>query len=415
MADGGVPDAGFLAWESAAVVVEGLPPCRPLDMIFGQAVGGIAYAVFRSDFDGVVNTGRDAPLRGTWKGVDIDGPLYSAEGALFVQDVAVLADWGGREYLETSWVRRPLQQGIDVLPVRGARGVYGDLYLPSSPPPWPIVIAIGGSEGGSAVTSELARTFVHDGYLVFALSYWGIETLPQNLERIPLEYFLSAIEVAKEYPGAKADKIAVIGVSRGSEAALLVGALSPQVKGVVSVVGSGLAWPAWENWSEPSWTFGDAGVSFVPWANVQPRRATREDGGVEVVLRDVWVDTLARAGAVELERAAIPVERIGGPVLLLAAQDDQVWPSCALSDVAWGRLVDAGHVGRFPLDGRECFAEAGHIMSPGYVGLPMGSTISVERADGGVFDVNGGSPQGNGVASRAAWRRTRAFLEAVLR
>ncbi len=73
------------------------------------------------------------------------------------------------------------------------------------------------------------------------------------------------------------------------------------------------------------------------------------------------------------------------------------------------------HVGRFPLDGRECYPGAGHALNPGYVGLPMGSTILVERPDGGVFDLYGGSPQANGQGARAAWKRTREFLEAALK
>ena len=129
---------------------------------------------------------------------------------------------------------------------------------------------------------------------------------------------------------------------------MLVGAVSSQVKGVVSVVGSGLSWPAWEVWTAPSWTFADAGVGYVPWANVPPVRRTYSDGGVEVTLREVWTETLRQAPAAAIEGAAIQVERIGGPVLLIGAQDDQVWPSCPLSDIAWGWLVDAGHVGRFP-------------------------------------------------------------------
>lgn len=413
-ADGGLPDAGFLAWQSAEVRVEGLPPCRPLDMIFGQAVGGFAYAVFRADFDGVVSTARDAPVSGSWRGVDIDGPLYSAEGGLFVQDVSVLADWGAADYLEVAWPRRALGVGVDVLPVRGARGVYGDLYLPATPPPWPIVIVLGGSEGGSVVTNEVARTFVHDGYLALALSYWGLETLPPRLEALPLEYFLSAIELAREYPGARADRVALIGVSRGAEAALLVAANSPRVSAVVSVVGSGVSWPAWEAWTQPSWTFADAGVPFVPWANVPPVQTTLDDGGVEVSTRALWLETLRRAPPAAVAAAAIPVEQIDGPVLLLGAQDDQVWPSCELSALAWDRLVDAGHAGRFPLDGLECYPAAGHILNPGYVGLPMGSARAVERPDGGVFDVYGGTVQGNGQGCRAAWGRTRAFLRAAL-
>jgi dienelactone hydrolase len=414
-ADGGVPDAGFLAWESAEIVVEGLPPCRPLDMIFGQAVGGFAYAVFRADFDGVVSTARHAPVSGSWRGIDPDGPIYSSEGGLFVQDVNVLADWGAAAYLEVTWPRRALSRGIDVLPVRGARGVYGDLYLPSTAGPWPILIAIGGSEGGSAVTNEIARTFVEQGYLVFALSYWGIETLPPRMESLPLEYFLAAIEVAKEYPGARVDRIGVIGASRGGEAALLLGSVSPQVKAVVSIVGSGLSWPAWEVWTGPTWTFQDAGVPYVPWANAPPVTRTLSDGGVEVTQREQWTEALRQASPQAVEAAVIPVERIAGPVLLLAAGDDQVWPSCPLSDVAWARLVDAGHVTRFPLDGRECYPDAGHALNPGFVGLPMGSTLYSERPDGGVFDRLGGSAQANGEGSRAAWRRASAFFEAALK
>jgi dienelactone hydrolase len=278
-----------------------------------------------------------------------------------------------------------------------------------------VLIALGGSEGGSAVANEVARTYVEQGYLVLALSYWKTEGLPQAFTRIPLEYFLEAIELVKEYPGARADRIGLIGLSRGAEAALLVGSVSPQVKAVVAVVPSGWSWPAFDVWTEPSWTFRDAGVPYVPWANAMPVQRARPDGGVEVVLRDVWGESLRRASATELEAATIPVERIEGPVLLLAAQDDQVWPSCDFAESTFSRLLDAGHAGRHPLDARVCFPGAGHVLNPGYVGLPMGLSASFEREDGGVFDVFGGTPQVNGRATREAWERTNAFLEAALR
>lgn len=412
--DGGVPDAGLLPWESAEVRVEGLPPCRPLDMIFGQAVGGLAYAVFQADVNGVVSTATQAPLRGSWSGIDVDGPIYSSEGGLFVQDVSVLADWGAADYLEVTWPRRALSVGVDVLPVRGARGVYGDLYLPNAAPPFPIIVAIGGSEGGSVVTNEVARTFVDQGYLVFALSYWGTEPLPLNIDRVPLEYFLNAIEVAKEYPGARQDRIGVIGLSRGSEAALLVAASSSDVKAVVSVVGSGFSWPAWQVWSEPSWTLADAGVPFVPWGNAAPTVRTASDGGVSERTRELWTEALRLASPAAIEAAEIRVETIGAPVLLFGASDDQVWPSCELSAVAWNRLVDAGHSARYPLDELVCFPGAGHVVNPGFVGLPMGSTVMTPRDDGG-FDDRGGSPKANAAASREAWRKTSAFFDATLR
>jgi hypothetical protein len=83
--------------------------------------------------------------------------------------------------------------------------------------------------------------------------------------------------------------------------------------------------------------------------------------------------------------------------------------------VAWNRLTDAGHDARFPLDGRECYPGAGHALNPGFVGLPLGDSLTQEREDGGVFDVLGGTVQANGQGSRAAWRRTVEFLEGALK
>ena len=37
-------------------------------------------------------------------------------------------------------------------------------------------------------------------------------------------------------------------------------------------------------------------------------------------------------------RATIPVERINGPVLLISGEDDQMWPSRTLAEIAMERL-----------------------------------------------------------------------------
>jgi hypothetical protein len=131
--------------------------------------------------------------------------------------------------------------------------------------------------------------------------------------------------------------------------------------------------------------------------------------------REAFTDAVRRAPPAQLEAAIIPVERINGPVLLLGASEDQVWPSCALSQIAWNRLVDAGHPARFPADENQCFIGAGHAVNPGLVGLPLAQTLAVERDDAGVFDTYGGTVQGNGIATREAFRQTTAFLERALK
>jgi hypothetical protein len=71
----------------------------------------------------------------------------------------------------------------------------------------------------------------------------------------------------------------------------------------------------------------------------------------------------------ELKRAEIPVERINGPVLLIAASDDAVWSSERLSKVAMERLERHGH----PYDDElVVYPEAGHLIQAPYVPAAWG-------------------------------------------
>ena len=56
-------------------------------------------------------------------------------------------------------------------------------------------------------------------------------------------------------------------------------------------------------------------------------------------LHGVMERTLAGETA---DAAAIPVERIAGPILLVAAQDDEMWPSVRMSRRMLDRLERAG-------------------------------------------------------------------------
>src|SRR3984885_10558791 len=51
-------------------------------------------------------------------------------------------------------------------------GLYAELYLPARKGPVPVLIALGGGEGGLESSSEMAVTFVPQGYAVLALAYW---------------------------------------------------------------------------------------------------------------------------------------------------------------------------------------------------------------------------------------------------
>lgn len=74
------------------------------------------------------------------------------------------------------------------------------------------------------------------------------------------------------------------------------------------------------------------------------RGANRPDrGGVDVAGEPVPPLPPTAMSADALRAAEIPVERINGPVLLIGADGDRVWPSSFLSRIAWDRLQREGH------------------------------------------------------------------------
>jgi dienelactone hydrolase len=108
------------------------------------------------------------------------------------------------------------------------------------------------------------------------------------------------------------------GISRGSEAALLLGAHCPDlVEGVVALVPSDVVHCAFPDCNGPSWTLDGT-----------PLPCTRQFEG---------------PNPTDEPASAIPVERIDGPVLLVCAEGDETWPSCPHARAIDQRLTDHGH------------------------------------------------------------------------
>ena len=58
------------------------------------------------------------------------------------------------------------------------------------------------------------------GYTTFAVQYFDAPGLPESLERIPLEYFDTAIQWPTNRAGVLDSGVGVLGISRGVEAVL---------------------------------------------------------------------------------------------------------------------------------------------------------------------------------------------------
>jgi dienelactone hydrolase len=286
-----------------------------------------ASAQFEATSAGEVSLGQPS-LGGSYSGVNPMGlftlmaPPTGSEAAAFIQaeagyDVDLQATVGGR-VAATATVRRqgPAAAGVVEKQLRPASGgIYGKVYLPKDTAGGrPAVLVFGGSDGG-LTTSFAAALLAAHGYPSLALAYFKAPGLPEDLNDIPLEYFTRALGVLRAQPGVDPRHVLVSGVSRGSEAALLLGAYFPRlVNGVIAGVPSPVVNPGWPDTSRPAWTLGGRPLPAVsPSEFGQPNPPGKA-------------------------QAVIPVERIRGPILLTCGELDRVWPSCRYSDAITARL-----------------------------------------------------------------------------
>jgi dienelactone hydrolase len=122
-------------------------------------------------------------------------------------------------------------------------GLVADL-LYDGDQPRKAIIMLGGSEGGKTWSRirQPVELLVQRGYAIFSLAYFKAQSLSGTLEEIPLEYFEKAFAWLSVQPGIVADKVAILGGSKGAEAALLLGSRYPQIKAIVAFSPSSVVW-----------------------------------------------------------------------------------------------------------------------------------------------------------------------------
>jgi dienelactone hydrolase len=373
-------------------------------------------AVFEADAEGTLDLARDAPISGSYQGVDRDGPVWSMVresddvGRTFGVDFAVERE--GAVVAEATLDRPPLDLELD-REVVSEDGLVAVLYTPEGPGPHPAVVVFGGSEGGIDSAEFNAARFGALGYAALAVAYFGLPGLPDTLTDVPLEYFDRALDWLAARPGIDGERIALSGGSRGGELVLMIAARRPDVRAVIAEVPSGVRWGSAGLEGRAAWTVGG---EPLPYLDAPPdAEAAREmlpGGGTGYRFTPIFEAALATATAAELEAAAIPVEDAEAAILLLGGADDGLWPSCALAGIAMERLEASGHAAEHG-DELLCFEETGH-----FIGMPgWATTESYAFPDDrfGAWLVMGGTAAGTAHAQRVADDRIRAFLDEHLR
>jgi len=285
----------------------------------------------------------------------------------------------------------------------------GTICAPASPGKHAAIVLLGGSEGGNSM-ERVASRFAQYGYVAASVAYFGIAGLPQALENVPVETVGKALDEVSRRPDVDANRIAVMGISKGGEFALLAASTYPQIHAVVAVVPSPFAWegiPQGPGEAGSSWTLNGKPVPYVHYTSAMGTLFGEAFATHKPLDLRKGYDDAMRVNGAQIPGAMFRLENIRGPILLLAADDDRIWNSPAQCEIAVRYLREHHH----PFaDGYVHYAGAGHL----FLFSSRGRALT-QVPEGPVTFLMGGSPQANVDAGNQAWSTIAKFLQDNLR
>lgn len=275
--------------------------------------------------------------------------------------------------------------------------VFGNYYPAPGPGRQPAILLLGGSEGGLGRDVRLqAMLLQRAGFNVLHLAYFNVPGKPSKLERVPLETFSTALDWLKARPNVDPNAIALVGYSKGAEAALLTATRYPGIRAVVAGMPSSVTWDAL---SMRSYIFG--GVSS--WTEDRRDVPSLAYGPGDDTDRLLPRFTNALATLDAHPEVVIPVERFAGRLLLVCGARDTLWPSCPMA----AQVAQRARRGGRPATELLTYPEAGHGV--------MGGPLPADHRLMHVWRTTGGAPGADAAARIDSWPRIVAFLNAALR
>lgn len=389
-----------------ATLTDGMP---------GGEMSASSHAIFQSDEDGNVDLVSQAPLFGTYEGIDPMGLFWSMhvqsqrfysphsldtfEFAPRSTEIHLSAEVHGKVIAKANVTRIFVSPEVSIEKIR-ENGLVGLYFYDPHAKPRPAVLVLGGSEGGIGSSSQFAALFASHGYPALALAYFQCDDLPDDIRQIPLEYIQNAIQWLKTQPQVHPEKIAVFGRSKGAELSLVMGSFDPDIRAVIASSPSSTVCIGCDTESadsdifspQSSWSFRGEPLPFVPWTETQSREAnerlqTKER--IDHLHKEAWKN------CEWMEDASIPFERIQGPILLLSSDDDHWWPSAEHCEQMVKRLRENS----FPHEVVHLrYENTGHMIRFPYI--PTTRT-----------QLNGGTAKNNAYACEHSWREVLLFLE----
>ena len=225
---------------------------------------------------------------------------------------------------------------------------------------------------------DRARLLAEHGAHAMAVRWFGGDGQAPGVCEIPLEVFTRALDRLEEEEGV--ERLAVIGLSKGAEAATLLACVDDRVDLTVAMSPTSVVWgnvgPGLDGES-PRRTarHGPGAASRCPSSRTTSRGMPEEESE-PIAYRSLYEVSMA-LDVDTAEAAAIPVEEIRGDLVLAAGEQDLLWPSSEFARALAARRLDAerqvevifneaaGHTPLFP--GQPPAAPSTHIKRGGTI------------------------------------------------
>jgi pimeloyl-ACP methyl ester carboxylesterase len=183
------------------------------------------------------------------------------------------------------------------------------------------VLVLAGSSG--RLDAGRADVLAAAGASALALRWFGGVGQPAAPCEVPLETFIDAVGLL----AAECDRIGVLGVSYGAEAALLTAVRDPRVTAVVALAPTDVVWEGHHQREDDprrsKWTWRGEPLAFVPLDRTWMPESSKP------AFTPYYLRSRDAADRATVEAATIPVEVFRGDLALVVGGDDQVWPSHA--------------------------------------------------------------------------------------
>jgi dienelactone hydrolase len=374
-------------------------------------------ATFAASSSGALDLANTAPTKGSYRKADPRGLFWSmkpqgeAPADRPPLEVRLTATIDGKAVANTTINFINAAPNIKTEKVEKFPGA---IFVNSSDPgKRPVIILMGGSEGGSSVINRAAAPLASRGFAVLTLPYyspldWSTQKpqhpeLPVAFADIPIERLNEARDWLMKRSDIDATRIALHGTSKGAEFVLLAGVYLPWVTSIVAVVPTDVVWEGWGPNVEPgkrsSFSFNGKPFPFVPYQDFGQEFMGFQTGEAVRIRRPQDKGRAANPAAAAAAR--IPVEKIKVPVMLIAGQEDQVWNSGMMAHNIAERRAEA------KLDTESLiYTDAGHYVGNHGYNPTMGYDDGLQKS--------GGTPEGNAFAQADSWGKSIAFLKRTL-